>query len=448
MSLVLEKPRWAGSALGAALVTLAVCWPAWPGFMSYDSLHALRQARSGVETMTWPPLHAYLFRLSDAVGAGPGAVFAGQVFLLFLSAALVLDMLVPRLLWAKLAFAGFVLSFVYFPAQLGVAQAQWRDVPTASFAVAAAALWLMAQRRPSAWLLAAAIVIAAAAVALRYNAFVLVGPLFLLMLWRPLGRSGDLRGRTVAVSAMVASLALAAASTHWRLPDLKPLPPTQGFAGTQLFDLIGVSACADRNYIPLAVSADRPLTPYQIRRRYDPRHLLNTLRDRPGAPPMVETDAGGEVQRQWREVVPRAFGCYLAHRSLVMTEQMGMAREGVFYPTHGGVDPNPYGLRLAHPAAAKAVSAYVERNAADLWRRPILLYVLMLGALAVAFAARVPGRLFLLALALGALAYPALLFVAAPAADARYIFPSNVLCQLIVAVVGGVLLSRRLEARR
>lgn len=446
------RPRWISTLAGAAMATLCVCWPAWPGFMSYDSLYAFEQGRYDVVTMTWPPLHAYLFRLNDALGLDVGGLFAAQVFLLFLSAGLIFDLLVDRFVAAKVAFAGFFLSFVYFPAQLGVAQTHWRDTPTTTFSLMAIALWLLAQRGRSRLLLVAAILSAFAAVALRYNAFVLVAPFLLLVLWRPFGgpvlHRVEPGGRIVAASAMVLALGLAAASTHWRLPDLKALPTTEGFVGTQLFDLIGVSACADRNFVPLAVSSDQPLTPYQIRQHYDPRHLLNTLRDLPGAPKLRETDGGGEVAREWREVVPRQWRCYLAHRSLVMVEQMGMARDGLFYATHGAIDDNRFGLKLARPAAAKAVSDYVERNAGDLWRRPFILYLLTAAALVVAAIRRLPGLPLLIAIGLGAIAYPALLFVAAPAADPRYIFPSNVFCQVIVAAVGMMVLTTSRRRRR
>lgn len=438
------RPRWFSTLAAAALTTLAVCWPAWPGFMSYDSLYAYEQGRFGIVSMTWPPLHAYLFRLTDALGLGVGALFAAQVFLLFVSAGLVFDLLVSRFAAAKIAFAGFFLSFIYFPAQLGVAQTHWRDVPTATFGLMAVALWLLAHRNRSRLLLLGAILSAFATVALRYNAFVLVAPFLLLVLWRPFGgpvlRRVEPGGRIVAAGAMVLGLGLATASTHWRLPDLKALPTTEGFVGTQLFDLIGVSACADRNFVPLAVSSDEPLTPYQIRQHYDPRHLLNTLRDQPGAPKLRETDGGGEVARQWREVVPRQWRCYLAHRSLVMVEQMGMAKDGLFYATHGGIDDNRFSLKLARPEAALAVSAYVERNAGELWRRPFILYLLMAAALAVAAVRRLPATPLLIAMGLGVAGYPALLFIAAPAADPRYIFPSNVFCQVIIAAVGMITL--------
>jgi hypothetical protein len=413
--------------------------------MSYDSLFAYEQGREGVVTMLWPPMHAYMFRLSDRLGAGPGGVFLAQTFGLFLGASLSLNMLIGRRLVAGLAFLAFTASFLYAPGQLGVLICNWRDVTTASCALLALAFWLLAVRHRAGWLLVMAIGLAGCAVALRYNAFVLVAPLLLLMIWSPFG-DGGAKGRTTALAATAASLALAWASTHWRAPDLVALPPPQTFSAVQEFDLIGISACADKNYLTPGMTEGQAITPYQIRKHYDPRHLLLTLADKPGLPRLIETDDEGAVGRQWAKVAPKEFGCYLAHRALVFTEQMGMARAGLFYPVHSGLDANRFGLKLARPAAAKRISDYVNGHAGALWRRPFLLYIAATLAAGLALAARLPRRLTILALLAGAYAYPALLFLAAPAADARYIFPSNVLCALVVCVVAGQLLSARAGA--
>ena len=51
----------------------------------------------------------------------------------------------------------------------------------------------------------------------------------------------------------------------------------------------------------------------------------------------------------------------MTNRTAVVVEQLGLAPAGVFYPTHGRIDANPYGLHLAHPDASQAVTDYVVR---------------------------------------------------------------------------------------
>lgn len=442
----LAEPGWRASLVFAAIATALVCYPVWPGMMSYDSVFAYEQAHYGVQTMLWPPLHTYMFRISEALGARTWGVFVFQTFVLFASAAVILHLLVRG---RRLAFAlcvGFAALIALSPAVLGPMLVHWRDVPTASFAFLGVAFWLLAGRYGQPLLLAPAAAAFGCALALRYNAFALVAFLLLLVVWSPLlGRPSRI-ARPFAVACLVASLGLAWASTQWRLPDLLRMPAPASFGGTQEFDLIGISACADRNYIPTTVT-NGPISPYHIRRNYDPRHLHITLRDKPGVAKIYETDGGGQVQKAWLPAVMAEPGCYLSHRLAVFVEQMGLSDQGLFYPTHDVIDRNAFGLVPAHPQAAHVMMGYVLSNAADLWRRPAWLYVLAL-ALAGAAMLRHRGHAPLLAaLLLGALAYPALLFVASPAADARYIFPSNVAAALIAMLSVGLLVGGPAQKR-
>ena len=436
------------SALYAALAAALACWPAWPGLMSYDSLFAWEEARSGVETMLWPPMHAYLFWISRELGAGAWGLFVFQAFLLFFAAAVCANLLMRRALWAAAALAAFAAAFVYVPELLGTLMAQWRDVTTTSFALAGLAAWLVAGRRRSTVPLAVAGVLFAVAAALRYNAVLLLVLIAPLMVWRPyLQPAPPPRARLVAAAALSLGLALAWGSTHWRLPDFAPLPSAHNFAGTQEFDLIGISACADKDELPTGLTLGWPISPRQIRRAYDPRHLQLAFRAVPGQPRILESDAGGEVERIWARAVRHQFGCYLAHRTAVFVQQMGLAKGEVFYPVHLQIDANPFGLKVAHPQALARVGGYVRTRAPELWRRPFWLYLLAAAVVGALWLRRAPQALLFTGLLGGAFAYPALLFVAAPAADARYIFPSSVLAAWLIAAGTALILDRRAAQR-
>lgn len=437
----LAEPGWLASFLVAAVATVAVCYPAWPGLMSYDSLFAYQQARFGVQTMLWPPLHTYMFEVSERLGAGTGGVFVFQTFTLFAAAGVIIHLLVRGRAMAFLLSVGFAGLIFLSPPVLGPMLVHWRDVPTASFAFLGVMFWLLAARSGRPWLLAPAALAFGAAVALRYNAFVLVAFLLALMVWSPLlGRPSRFARPFVLVCA-IASLGLAWASTQWRLPDLMRMPAPSNFSGTQQFDLIGISACADHNYLPPGL-APPGTSAYHIRKTYDPRHLHMTLAPKPGAPKFAETDGGGAVQRTWLPTIMKEPACYLSHRLTVFVEQMGMAEGDVFYSTHAAIDRNPFGLTPAHPDALSQAVTYILEHDQEVWRRPAWLYMFAIALAGLAALRERAHAPLLLALLAGALAYPALLFVASPAADARYIFPSNVLSALIAMVSLGLLIAR------
>ena len=445
-------PRWASAFAFALAATAAICWPVWPGQMNYDGLYAYGSSVEGIRSMVWPPMHAYLFWLSRAAGFGAGGLLVGQVFALFFGMAMAAGLMLRTRTATWCALAGFALLVVLFAPLLGALTAHFRDVPTASFAMLGLAAWLLAARsRSPVWLVAAG-ALSGVAVSLRYNAaalFVLTAP---LMVWRPyLEQRAPARVRAVAACVLAASFGLAWASTQWRLPDFKRLPAPHTLQSVQLFDLLGVSACAGRSYLPPSVARGQPLTVAQVGQIYDPRHLQLAFGPHPGVPQLFATQKymtpqmRADIERSWRAAVSRDFGCYLSHRATVFGWQMGLLGDHVFLPTHRGIDANRFGLVLARPAAAEAMTDYVWRNAAERWRRPYLLYLgaaLVVGLLA---RRRSPAAPLAAALLGGALANAGALLLIAPAADARYIFASNVICAFLIACGSAILAEGRLQ---
>lgn len=435
----MNAPRWGLSAGLAALAAALVCWPAWPGYMSYDSLLAWTEAVQGVKTAVWPPLHAYLFALSRAAHAGAWGLFVVQTVLLFAAANVLLSNAARRTWLAAGLMLFFMASFLWVTPQLGVLMTQWRDVTTTSFAVAGVALWRLSEQRKSLWLTALAALAFGAAAALRYNTLPLIAFVLALMIWRRRGPA-----RTAVAGMVVLGLGLAFASTQWRLPDLHRLPAGRNAMVTQQFDLIGISACAGEDLLPVQMTGGRPVPAAQIRAGYDPRHLNLSLRAGHLAKLAPSEASGRIVAAAWRGAVASHPGCYLKHREAVFAEQMGLKRDHLFYPTHGTIDPNPYGFSLAHPKASAWVTGRVTAGAQPMWRRAFWLY-LVAAPLALLAGWRNRGQAELLgAMVAGAYAYASLLFLAGPAADARYIFPSNVFCVLAILLSVAALLPKRL----
>ena len=440
-----DRPSFGGLGAGrlgaavayAAVVTWIICGPVWPGLMSFDSLLAYRQSIDGVETAVWPPMHDYMFWVSRTLTGGPGGLLAGQTFLLFLGAGMILGMLV-RVPWRlALGLAAFAASFLYFPTLVGTAIVLWKDVPLASFGLIAIALWMLAHRRRSRTLLILAAVAFGIGISVRHNGLPLLLPLAALMVVRPVS-DPRWRDRGIAAGALAVALAFAFASTIWRLPDLQRLPPPgPAFAAVQLWDLVGVSACEDENLLPASFNDQQRVSDASFDSLFDPRHVNLTskaLEDAmPGLPALTDTHV--EVEGTWRSALLDHTGCYIDARNAVFAEQMGL-NDAVFYPTHGGIDENPYGLVLRDPAAASVRIESVV-SGADQWaRRPFWLYALTTAALAFVAIRRRHGWTSPLcfALGLGAFAYVVSLYFLAPAADARYIFPSNVFCALAVVI--------------
>lgn len=434
----LRAPEWTALAVGVALCVAGL--QAWfaPGFMSFDSLLFYEEAVGEVTRSTWPPMYAYLIRAVRALGGDYGALLPIQGAMVagfggFLVLRLASGPPVRRILGLAL----FLAAFVIVPPLLGTVIVLWNVVPVAGFLLAGAAFQLLAaQNGRLAWAMAA---VAAFAVcfALRYNAIFLIAPFLLLLLVFPIGSRTDLKSRlAVGVAGLLAFLVAFGSFSH-RLPDLKRLPANAGVPTIQAFDLIGVSAQCGENFLSAEMVAKGPVPVADIRGHYDPRHLNLSLAAKPGLAPISKPLDARQVDAAWRRAVTARPACYLKHRWAVFVQQMGVAPDGLFYATHGGIDPNRFGFALERPERAIPAAVALSGAANHPLRRPAWLY---LGAVAVllAAAARRDARTVPLALlVLSALTYAASHLFVAAAADARYIFPSSVLCVVVMAAAAG-----------
>ncbi|WP_143220463.1 MULTISPECIES: hypothetical protein [unclassified Achromobacter] len=417
--------------------------------MSFDSLLAYRQSIEGVETAIWPPMHDYLFYVSRILSGGPGGLLVIQCFVLFFSACSICSHYAGSR-WISAAMGlGLIGLFFLFPTLAGTIIVLWKDVTVVSFALAAIAAWLSCAHKFSRVKFFAIFFFLTIAIALRYNALPLALPFMVLVAIAPAGRKSSSRQRISAVVGAVLVLCISYATTLWRLPDLKRLPPVGNLVAViNLWDLTGVSACEDKNLLPAGIESETRIPDSDFKRFYDPRHLNLTFADAEWTQHVPRWGVSADViQAQWKAVVLGYPLCYLHVRTAVLREQFGFHAHQVFYPTHGGIDENKFGLHLAYP---DRVSALTQRIAA--WSSSPLRRIYILHALAIVlaiFAVRANRWRYdlVFAMGLGILGFVGLLYFAAPAADARYVFPSGVFSALLVIICLGRL-GASLRAKR
>lgn len=435
----LGPPEWLALVLAVAIATGGLHLVFAPGFMSFDSLLFYEQAVSGITRSTWPPIYSYMIQAVRAAGGDYGALFLIQNAVVFFFGGYLALALAhgsrPRRL---LVLALFFLAFLAVPALLGTAITLWNVTPVAGLFLAGAALqlWGLQGRRLLAAMAAA--VAYAACFALRYDSIFLVVPTLLVLLALPLGTASGTRSR-LAVAVMVA-VAFSAAwlSFSYRLPDFQRLPFNAGVRTLQTFDIVGISARCGEDFLTPEMTRQGPVSMADIRAHYDPRHLNLTMAPKPGLATIAKPFDAVQVDAAWRAAVRAHPGCYLAHRWAVFGEQMGLNPKGLFYPTHSGIDANRFGFELAHPERAMPASRAIASLADSPLTRPAWLYLGALVAVTVLGVRRDPRTATLAVLTLAALAYAGCHLFVAAAADARYIYASNLVCLVvIVAALGG-----------
>lgn len=406
----------------------------YPGYMSYDSLHALRSARAGVTDAMWPPMVSYLWRLVDVVSPDPAAMFFVQVFL-FLGCFTLLGYFLTRRLWWCL---GILLFFCAVPVLLGTVAAIWKDVLMAGLLLAAmlAAFQVRAASNSAAaqgffflsiifmWLAASA----------RHNAITAVVPIAVYAGWAVVRRAGGSNvKRDVAASGLVAVLVLGGVYAGKSVMDRYSLPEFRAIAGTTKLmagvrgmDLFGASLCLNRN---LLESHSPRLSLDDIARHYDPRHvnLSGNVFSK------VDGLGSAEFDRIWWQTLKDNPVCFFNNKLLLTKYLLGANAQQQFIIFAPSVDLNEFGYFLAPSVLRSNVERYILKASKLFFFRPWFFFLLSFPA--VIYLARKSAQpLPPMVLFSSSMLYSAGLFLFGNAADARLLFYSSALNLLLVGV--------------
>lgn len=321
-----------GAVIAAILLTIA-----WPGFMSYDSLRALRGAREGVQDSLWPPMVSYIWWVVERLYPGPAGMLFFQNMLLASSTVWFLRSCGATLRWSVVA------TFITFglPPVLGPSLVVWKDIEMAAFLMLAYASYSeYLTRGQGKGLLYVCVISLAIACLVRHNAFFAALPL--IMQWS-LTRGWPIwKGVVVGIIGVLIICFLPGSFVNsYRLPDLKPISvrQTDVIKSLAVHDAIGASICAQHNFFQGMMSD--PFDVHFLEENYSARHF-NENGKILGRIDMKAFDPG----LTYRSIIHQAPRCLFAHKIAMGQFILGVNEGPVYYITHGGIDENELGYAL------------------------------------------------------------------------------------------------------
>ncbi|MDF3942667.1 hypothetical protein P3W66_21630 [Achromobacter denitrificans] len=406
-----------GLALGAvAFITMA----SYPGYMSYDVLQDLRQARSAVEGNQYPPFSAYVWRLMDTLSSGPALMHFVQTAILFLSAAF----LIARTRAPLLLQLAVIVVLAIAPPLLGTTLVVWKDVAVgACFMLGAALLFAICPtktKRTNFWLAFVAAFFIWCGMAYRFNAAPAALPLLLLVGLQCVRTDAPRRWfKAVVVGTVVFLLffALVWVVNNFRLPTFERLARNTNADSIMTYDLIGISVFSGQSVI---IGKDgESIDVKYLQSIYDPRHLnITGINDKEG-----RVLLRAEIGREWVSAIISHPMAYIRHRNAVFQEYIGLHGHEVFYVTHGNIDENKLGVEFA-PTAFKTRVVQELWESRLTWTARAYIYYLVAGLaclLALVLGAKAYRREWAVFFMSG-LFYVLPMYVLSPAADLRYNF--------------------------
>ena len=399
---------------------------AYPGFMSFDSVVQLREARAGTYSDWHPPAMAALWRLVEHVVAGPFGMWLLQT-----SAFLAGVTLILRRSLGELGAAVAAVAILWFPPIAVTMAVVWKDCQMVGYLALGLGL-LVHDRR------IASLAVLALATAMRINAFTMTLPLVLVLWqWRP----NLVRWRRYALAACAwLAITLVAFGANRALTTTQLHP---WYGSLAMFDTVGTLRFSGESDAALARDlADAPLdaSDHLARRIHDAYSPKNGVFDIVDAhlmhQPQTDAERAG-IADAWRRAVfghPRA---YLWHRWRAYRELLAPVASPVWI----GVEPIGADLVAFHPAF---LLRHLWRQAHDLASSRLMKPWPYL-VLAILLAGVVLWRRDILAIAVvgSALVSELALFFLSPTPDFRYSLWLVVCVPLGALLVSGDLLRAR-----
>lgn len=354
-------------ALALAMATLVFLHFS-PGAMSFDSLHILAQARSGVFEDGHPPLLAAIWRLVDRVVPGPAGM-------LVLNLALFYGGLLLIFRWAAHRYGYVVCPFFVAlglsPPVVGILGVIWIDITMAGFFLGSIGVFLAGyastSRRTRLLSLLLAVALATLALAVRHNGVTGAFPLLALFLLHqgrvraPLPRFimaiGAAAGITLLLfvgTRMLSNWAVDSPRHLWRVGALYDIVGVSYQERTYLFypDVVGDNSLENvyklyspRSFTPLVVGEQIHALPGQVRHKGERFNLAE-----------ANPELNQRLLANWWDVIASHPRGYLTHRYAVFDSLISRSPYGLWAPVFDTIDPNQLGV----PARTTRDSPYFD----------------------------------------------------------------------------------------
>ncbi len=363
-------------ALALMIFTIVVYYP---GYMSFDSVVMLSQARTGVTDNEYSRLLSYIWRITDWTIPGPGGMLILQNLIYWFSLALIAYSAGANRLLGVL----FVCTGLWIPmfALLGTI---WRDVWMQAGLLVGIAALLYGRRSGRLWPFVLAVAGLFLCCGARQNGIAAAVPVLIAVLLYAsrvvrLPRQWTEDRLVPAVYTGVAVTILGAFLAGLWLLNYYKIEDHRVWSHAVVHDLAAISVFQNKVYLPAYINPAK-LTVEDLEHMYSPLHanslfipesrkFLGVSDPSPDkAIKYTLTDAeASDLKFYWFTTVLDHFGSYLRHRLLMTSRLLVLRPRQPWYPYITEIDPNPWGLVFHRTRLNASITRLTQYAAFSTW---------------------------------------------------------------------------------
>jgi len=418
-------------ALISMLATLIVIFIFYPGFMTYDTLHALRSARNGVIDSMWPPMVSYIWRFVDLFSLNPSLMHFVQVYILFSSISFLMYLMTKRITLVAVV----LLVLLIVPALIGTIAVIWKDVLMASMYFLSFLLLFIAKNSKTAnqiiLLSILGLVFTFIAICIRHNSIVAAVPFVVYFVYNLLKYFNYQRSIVIVsiVLGVILSFGLYTVKKQldrYSLPDFKEMKGSDRtfIESVRVLDIAGASLCTDRN---LFYDVLPNLTIQEIKKSYDPKHV-NLSKDI-----LSQVPLDGRINNIWFHTILQYPLCAMYNKFEMTKYMIGFTSGQQFLITDPSIIENEYGYSLDNSLLRDSYVSYIVKFSKVFILKPWFIY--LVGLILACYLLIVKRfNLELSILLSSAIFYLGGLIMFGNAADARLPFFTNIVFIIVIIV--------------
>lgn len=357
------------------IASIAITTVFYPGYMSFDTLHALRGARIGVTDSMWPPMVSYVWRVVDLISNNPSAMHFTQVYLLLSAISYIIYSFSKKLS----AIIAFLVLYLSIPVILGTVAVIWKDVLMAAFFLmsfaAILAMKCVTDKRIILGLFVFVIFTIFLGVCTRHNAITGAIPIIFYasyVLYSRISKTQRSLWFYTAIYGVLISGAVFFIKTQldiYSLPDfVKMKSSTSSFIeSVRVLDIAGASLCAGENLFP---NINSDLTLPEIRKLYDPKHinLSQGLLDK--------ISLNDQINNTWFGILVHHPVCFFYHKYQLTKYLIGANDGPQFLITAPSIDNNEFGYKLSDSKTREEFVSYIVQFSQLTFFKPWFLYLI------------------------------------------------------------------------